>query len=172
MNPDILKNKGFIISLLVMVSAFVVQYYIDFLNMAGRWDNEDNSYCYLVPIIFAYLVYACKDDLKNLNIGSSFCGIIVIVLSCFIYLVGNLSSVSTLSAISIWITIIGITLIIFGRETVKKLSFPFIILAFMVPLPPFVKQSFYLQAKTYFQCHICKNDAVDGYIGISRREYY
>ncbi len=130
-----------------MIIAFIVQYYRDIVNMAGRWNNEDFSYCYLVPVIFVYLLYQSKDILKNTEIKSSLWGMAVIIFSCILYLMGNLGSVETLGAVSVWITLAGAGLLIFGREIVKKLAFPFIILAFIVPLPPFVNNLFTFRLK-------------------------
>ena len=134
------KNRMLWITLAVMTAAFILQYYGDILRMTGRWDNEDFSYCYLVPLLFAYLIFTGRESLKAVDVKSSWYGLPVIIFSCMIYLAGNMGSVETLGAISIWITVTGTTLLILGPAVIRKLVFPFIILAFIVPLPPFINK--------------------------------
>ena len=47
----------------------------------------------------------------------------------------------------IWVTVIGVALLLAGIKMVKALAFPFLILAFIVPFPPFLNRLFTFKLK-------------------------
>lgn len=135
------------VSLLALLAAFILQFYVDFGNLLKRWDSADFSYCYLVPFLFIYLVYSNRQSLKALQIRSSISGFVVLFLSGLLFLAGKLGSIETLAYIAIWGSIIGSALLLLGTEIMKALTFPFLILAFIVPLPPFLNRLFTFKLK-------------------------
>ena len=142
------KNVGWVyFSLVVSLAAFILQFHVDFGNLFKRWDSEDFSYCYLVPFLFAYLVYTNRQSLQGRRTDPSFLGFFILVCSGILYLAGKLGSIETLTYIAIWVAIIGMTMLIIGWDVVKTLAFPFVILAFIVPLPPFLNQLFTFKLK-------------------------
>jgi exosortase D (VPLPA-CTERM-specific) len=44
----------------------------------------------------------------------------------------------SLTFLSTWLSIIGVIFLLFGWKTVRALAYPFVVLAFMIPLPPFI----------------------------------
>jgi len=142
------KNKGaVIISLVVLVAAFVLHFYVDVGNMMGRWQNPDFSYCYLVPVIFAYLVYSSRKSIRGLALRPSAWGFVVLGAAVALQLMGRLSSIETVASVGIWLAIVALALLILGRQIVKKLAFPFLVLFFIVPLPPFLNNTFTFKLK-------------------------
>ena len=135
------KNAAWVsFSLAVLLAAFGFQYYEDFGNLLKRWNSEDFSYCYLVPFVFIYLVYTNRKSLEGLTARPSAWGFVVLLFAGFLYLAGKLGSIETLVYISIWTSILGMAFVIAGKHVVGSLAFPFLILAFIVPLPPFLNQ--------------------------------
>jgi len=129
-------------SFAALLGAFCLQYYVDFGNMLSKWNDPDFTYCYLVPLIFLYLVYVKRDSLKTDQVNPSMWGFVVLLFSGVLYLAGKFGSIVTLSYIAIWVSVIGLALLLLGIKIVKKLAFPFVILGFIVPLPPFLNQLF------------------------------
>jgi exosortase D (VPLPA-CTERM-specific) len=143
-----MKNKAlFWISLVVMLGAFGLQFYEDFGNLMIRWNSDDFSYCYLVPFVFIYLVYTNRQSLAGKELRSSATGLVVLLIAGIVYLGGKLGSVETLVYMAIWFAVVGMALSAVGFAAVKTFAFPFVILAFIVPLPPFLNQLFTFKLK-------------------------
>jgi hypothetical protein len=70
-----------------------------------------------------------------------------LIASGILYLAGNLGSIETLTYIAIWLAIVGFTLLIFGFNFFRSFAFPFFILAFIVPVPPFLNRPLTFQLK-------------------------
>ena len=134
-------------SIIVLAGSFCLQYWVDLGDLLGRWDSEDFSYCYLVPLVFLCLVYIKRDSLKRYELRPSHWGMVVLLLSGAFYTLGKLGSVVTLIHISLWITLMGLTALILGIAIVKSLGFPFLILGFIIPLPPFLNNLFTFKLK-------------------------
>lgn len=135
------------LSLAVLLASFCFQHYIDFGNMLSRWNSDDFSYCYLVPPLFVYLVYTNRRSLKVHELRPSLLGFVLLFFSGLLYLGGNLGSIETLTSVSMWVAVIGVALLLAGIRMVKSLAFPFLILAFIVPLPPFLNNLFTFKLK-------------------------
>jgi exosortase len=73
-------------------------------------------------------------------------GLIPIIFSIGLILVGELGSVETLLYIGIWGCVVGLVMVLYGWR-IRYLIFPLIILAFIVPLPPFVNRMLTFQLK-------------------------
>lgn len=134
-------------SLVVLLGAFCVQFFVDFGNLLKRWNSEDFSYCYLVPVLFAYLVYTNRQSLKRFSLNPSRWGFAVLFCSGVLFLAGKLGSTETLVYMAMWAAIIGLALVLLGIDIVKALAFPFVVLAFIVPLPPFLNRLFTFKLK-------------------------
>jgi exosortase D (VPLPA-CTERM-specific) len=137
----------FWVSLVVMLGAFCFQFYEDFGNLLKRWNSEDFSYCYLVPFIFIYLIYTSRHSLADGELRSSGWGFVVLLLAGFVYLGGKLGSVETFAYMAIWFAAVGMALLAAGFGAVRTFVFPFLILAFIVPLPSFLNQLFTFKLK-------------------------
>lgn len=129
-----------------LVGTFAVQYYTVFGNLLKRW-REDFEYCYLVPFIFLYLVYTSRESLKARPVRSSYWGLPIVACSGFLYLAGELGSIETTSYLGIWLAVVGSCYLVLGGDITKALAFAFLILAFIVPLPPFLNRLFTFKLK-------------------------
>jgi exosortase D (VPLPA-CTERM-specific) len=134
-------NKNFLKGLAfgVLLGAFCLQYYAIFGNIVTSWD-QDFEFCYLVPFIFLYLIHANRESIKAHQPRSSNMGFLVLLCSGVICLSGQLGSITTLTYVSIWLAIVGLSLLLLGITITKVLAFPFLVLAFIVPLPPFLNR--------------------------------
>jgi len=66
-------------------------------------------------------------------------GMVPIVFSVVLIIVGELGSVRALMFVGIWGSVVGLCVMLYGKRA-RQLAFPLFILFFIVPLPPFVNQ--------------------------------
>jgi exosortase D (VPLPA-CTERM-specific) len=135
------------VSFALLLGAFCFQYHVDFGNLLKRWNEQDFTYCYLVPVLFVYLVYINRQSLKAVEMKPSITGAVILLVSAFLYLAGKLGSLETLTYIGMWLGIIGLTTLLFGHRITKALAFPFLILGFIVPVPAFLNRLFTFKLK-------------------------
>jgi exosortase D (VPLPA-CTERM-specific) len=74
-------------------------------------------------------------------------GLLILLCSGVFYLTGQVGSVETLTYMSIWMAILGLSFLLFGVRVTKALAFPLLVLAFIVPLPPFLNRLFTFELK-------------------------
>jgi exosortase D (VPLPA-CTERM-specific) len=108
-------------------------------KLAIRWNSGDNSYCYLIVPLFLYLCWEKKSEFCFDQFSWNLWGFVPLGFSILLMMVGELGSLEFILFMGIWGCIVGMMFIFYGMR-VRHLIFPLIILAFMVPLPPFVNQ--------------------------------
>jgi len=94
----------------------------------------------MIPIVFLYLVYSNKNALMRLEISPSMYGTAVLLFAGFLFIAGRLGSVETLIYVAIWLSVVGTFLLLFGVRITTANAFPLFILAFIIPIPPFLNQ--------------------------------
>ena len=104
-----------------------------------QWDSGDNSYAYLIVPLFLYLCWENKDGFRFGDFSWNVWGLVPVALSMFLIFLGELGSIETFMYIGLWGCIVGAMFTVYGAR-LFKLWFPIIILAFIVPLPPFVNR--------------------------------
>ncbi|EFI35283.1 eight transmembrane protein EpsH [Desulfonatronospira thiodismutans ASO3-1] len=130
-------NKHWILAGAVL-SVWVVLYLPYFGNMAGQWGHEDYSHAYLVPPVFLYLLWLSKDRFVWSTRDAGLWGFLIIICSMLVMSMGRLGSLETLIYFSMWMSLLGIFLFIFGTAVLRHITFPFAVLLFAIPLPAFL----------------------------------
>ena len=125
---------------------FLLTYFPAFSKMSIRWAGGDNNYCYLVIPLFLYLLWDRRKHFNFQEFSWSLWGLVPILLSIGLILVGELGSVETLMYIGIWGCVVGLAFTLYGFR-VRHLMFPLIILLFIVPLPPFINKTLTFKLK-------------------------
>jgi exosortase len=97
--------------------------------------NPYYSHGPLVPIISVYIIWKMRNDLRTIEKDQSQAGIIAMAVAIIFQVMGLLWSIRFLSGISLLLTILGITLYLYGWEFIKKIKFPLLFLIFMIPFP-------------------------------------
>ncbi len=123
----------------LMTAAFVLGFLPVLQKLSIRWESGDNSYCYLIVPLFIYLCWEKKNDFHFGQFSWNLWGLVPVSLSIVTMIAGELGSVETLLYMGIWGGIAGILFILYGLR-LQHLLFPLLILAFIVPLPPFVNR--------------------------------
>jgi exosortase D (VPLPA-CTERM-specific) len=129
-----------------MLACLVVAYMAIYQKLGTHWAKGDNSYCYLVIPLFIYLLYEQRKHFRFSEFSWNFLGVIPVLLSIGLIFVGELGSVETLMYMGIWGCVVGIVFTLYGWR-IRYLIFPLIILAFIVPLPPFINRMLTFQLK-------------------------
>jgi len=139
MNETVFKKENYYNYgiLMVLVACFIAGYWPAFQKLMIRWDNGDNNYCYLIIPLFIYLCWDRKNKFEFLDIPWNLWGIVPIILSIGLILIGEIGSVETLLYSGLWGCVVGTVVSLYGWRS-RYLIFPLLILFFIVPLPPFI----------------------------------
>ncbi len=127
-------------SLLIVIGAlFLLGFFPVLEKLLIRWGSGDNSYCYLIVPLFGYLCWEKRADFKFGEFSWDIKGVIPILASILLMIVGELGAMETLVYIGIWGCLVGVLRTLYGTR-LRRLLFPLLVLAFIVPLPPFVNR--------------------------------
>jgi exosortase len=128
-----MKTKYKIILLLILWFAAFIPVYPSLFH---TWINHsDNSQCLFAPLFAAYFVFLKREQLKVAPMANSDWGGLILILSMAFYLLSFAGGIAVLARVTIVTSLIGLVLFTLGKEVFKILSFPLLILFFMVPVP-------------------------------------
>lgn len=113
----------------------------EFASLWLRLNTEDFSYCLLAPFLAGYFVWKDRDRLAENLGGKVWQGYAAIVCAALLYFMGAMGSLETLSYVSLWLSLVGIALVLCGWRSMRTLAFPALILLFIVPPPAFIERS-------------------------------
>jgi exosortase len=96
---------------------------------------QDYTYCLFVPLIFAYLVYLRRKDLKQAPIRGTNLSLGLIVLGVLVYWFGMRAENQYFGYISLQILLAGVILWLWGWAVFRILLFPWAFFIFAWPVP-------------------------------------
>jgi exosortase len=99
------------------------------------WNIPDFSHGFLVPIFAAYLVWTEKQRLREIRVSPSWGGVVVVAFGLGVLLLGTYGAELFLSRVSLVIILAGLVLCFGGREFLRKLRFPVLVLLLAIPIP-------------------------------------
>lgn len=140
-NPRFASSFAYAI-LLLLVASIVAGFWPFIQGMLERWDTEDSNYCYLVVPLFLYLCWEKHMQVKFSEFSLSHKGWGVFAGAMGLILMGELGSAETLIYIGLWCLVVAGMVLLYGVQRLRNLWFELLILAFMVPMPPFVIRTF------------------------------
>ena len=140
MNKAVSRNITMLWPAVLVIACLIAGFWPVFQKMQIRWDSGDNSYCYLVIPIFLYLCWEKKEHFSFGRFSWSIWGILPAIGSVLILVAGELGAVESLLFIGIWGCVTSTVMVLYGWRRALQLWFPLLILAFIVPLPPFVNR--------------------------------
>jgi exosortase len=108
---------------------------------AEWWTQPEASYGLLIPPLVAYIVFLRWRDIVSVPVQREWRAVGLTAAGCFMFLVGRLGAEFFLARMSFVVLLAGITWTFWGAGRMKRLVFPFILLATMVPLPGIVYNS-------------------------------
>ncbi|MEW6442099.1 MAG: exosortase/archaeosortase family protein [bacterium] len=121
----------------LLIAAFVFCYLPTLIWLNEKYGLQDSYYShgYLIPFITGYLIYRKRAELEKIERSSSRSGLWVIVGALLIHVLGVTGDVNFVSAFSVVLYLVGISLFLLGREFTRAIRFPLLFLCFMCPLP-------------------------------------
>lgn len=123
-----------------VVSALLVALYWDVVAGMAEiwWVDPAYSHGLLIPPLALYIAWIQKDQILASPARPSSLGLWLVGFGCLVFLLGKLGAEYFLTRESLVIILAGIALTYWGFERLKKLAFPLVLLATMVPLPTIV----------------------------------
>lgn len=135
------EYRPLLFALLFWLACAALLFWPHLEGLAGRLNAEDNSYCYLVPLVFGYMLWHRRDVYFPVcPKGGISPSLLAAVLLAFLYLAGLLGSLETFVYGAIWAAIVGAAAAFGGWRAIWRLRFPLLVLVFAVPLPPFINR--------------------------------
>jgi exosortase len=124
----------------IVLAGIVLAIYAQILvDLADDWWNEPNSsYGLLVPPLAGYIAWQRRRVTLSLPATPNLWGLLWIAGACVILLVGRLGAEFFLSRISLVILLTGLVATFWGKQRLRTLVFPLLLLATMVPPPVIV----------------------------------
>ncbi|MFK7886457.1 MAG: VPLPA-CTERM-specific exosortase XrtD [Gammaproteobacteria bacterium] len=123
---------------LIAVAALAVTFYSSLSYMAGRWNSEEYSHGYLIPVIALFILWRERRDLVNAQWSGMWLGVVMVVVGLVMMLLGELSAIYVIVQYAFLITLAGLFLALVGGGGMRYLWVPLLYLIFMIPLPAFL----------------------------------
>jgi len=96
---------------------------------------DDYSHGFLVVLLALYFAWERRHGLQRAVVRPSWWGLVPLALGSLALLIGRLGVELTAMRVSFVLTLIGLQILLLGREVCRVLAFPMFFLFFMVPLP-------------------------------------
>ena len=114
----------------------VACYYPILAQLVRKWYNdEDMGHGFFVPVIAAYIAWQNREKLFESGLRTNNWGLAIIVLAGLQLYVSTLAAELFTQRTAFIESIIGVALFLGGVPALRILSFPIILLFFMVPIP-------------------------------------
>jgi exosortase len=109
------------------------------IRMGTQWyDDPDYSHGFLIPFLSGYFVWERREKLRALSPRPNVWGIGLLGLGLLMLVIGSLGAELYLQRSSLIVVLAGLVLLLRGRESLRVLAFPIVVLFFMIPLPAIV----------------------------------
>ena len=131
----------------VCLLLFALLFHSIYLHLFETWHGEDYSYCWFVPLIFLYLLWDKRTELRSVPAVPSWSGLVPLVVGVAFYWLGELGGEFYIIYIGSWLVLIGFVWTYTGWSTVKIVAIPLWFLIAMFPFPGFITNNLTLQLK-------------------------
>jgi exosortase len=135
-DPLVWLKIAITIGLVVALYSFVLP------DLASEWWTVDaSSYGMLIPPIALYLVWIQREHILAIPAQPDGRGLALVAAACLVFLLGQLAAEFFLARISFVLLLAGLTWTFWGLPRSRVMTFPFVLLLTMVPLPALVYNS-------------------------------
>ena len=136
------NNKLAISNVVLFILAFGFLYWTTIYGMVMDWYIDENySHGFLIPFISGYFYWQMRDRVRSVEKTRSVSGLLILIAGLTIFLIGYLSGEQFTMRFSMLIVVAGAVIYTCGTGYFKAVSFPFIYLIFMIPLPYLIYDS-------------------------------
>lgn len=161
--PNI-KDKRLIFLSFGALILFCLAYYPAFSILFSKWaDSEEYSHAFLTLPIILYMAYQLKDRMMTSTPTLTSLGLIILFVSSSLYFFSLLTEVHTAIALSMYLTVLGAVIFLFGIHSLRVLFTPLLLLFMLIPFP----DQFYIQLTFPLQLKVSQmSAAVVNWVGI------
>lgn len=123
--------------LIIIAILLALVYWPTFVWMNARFTEAETYYShgFLIPFIFAYLIWMKKSELQRCVIKPAGMALLIFVPALLIHLFAYFFEINFVSGFTLIAVLFGLAIYLYGSDVTKKVAFPIIFLVFMVPLP-------------------------------------
>lgn len=143
------EKRAFLLGVGTLV-LFLVAYWPVFNILFTKWaDSEEYSHAFLtLPIIF-YIAYQARSQLTQSTPRHSWFGGLLLFISSVCYFFSLLTEVHTAIALSMYLTVLGAVVFLFGIQSLRVFFTPLLLLLMLIPFPDqlYIQLTFPLQLK-------------------------
>ena len=125
----------------VVVAAVLLFAFFSVITKLGYdwWTDENYSHGLLVPFVIAFIIWSERDKLRETFAGTSTAfGSVIIAFGMLMLAAGTLGAELFTQRISLVVTLAGVAVYFFGRQTLSLLAVPFALLILAIPIPQIV----------------------------------
>lgn len=127
------------VSFAVAATMLVLAFRVAIADLIRIWDTQaEYSFGYLIPFISLFLIWQRKDRLERVAFAGSWAGFGMVLLSLIVMVIGNMSTLGTVTEYALLLAIFGLALSYTGAQAFRVILVPMAVLAFMVPLPNYL----------------------------------
>ena len=128
-----------ILFIIIPIFFLLITYHEIVYEFLKLWKSPTNGYCFFVPFIFFYLCWEKRKKFDFLTFSPSYFGIFLLFLSLLFSLMGRLASIKTFLYFGLYLSFLALAFTLYGKRC-KYLFFPYLILIFSIPFPPFINR--------------------------------
>ncbi len=108
-------------------------------RLVKQWMTDDDmGHGFFVPLVVGYIIWQRRAALSRMRAQPTNWGLVLIGWGALQLMLGTLGAELFLARTSFLISLTGVVLYLGGWKVLRGLSFPLILLAFMIPLPAIV----------------------------------
>lgn len=108
-------------------------------RMANQWATDENmGHGFFVPLVAGYVVWQRREELAATPPKTNWWGLAIVVFAGLMSVVATLGVELFTARLSFVVALVGTVLFLGGKQWIKILSFPLILLVFMIPIPAII----------------------------------
>jgi len=129
--------------------------------LVKNWnDDADMGHGFFVPIIAGYIAWQKRSQIADIRARPNWWGLAIVIYGAVQMYIATLGAELFLARTSFVISIIGMVLLLGGREYLRVFAFPLFLLFFMVPIPAIIYN------RITFPLQIYASEAADSVLGL------
>jgi len=118
-------------------------------RMAMQWANdEDMGHGFFVPLVAGFIAWQRRDALLAAERKPNGWGLFLVIFAALEALVATLGAELFTARLAFVIALTGVVLFLGGKQWIKVLSFPLLLLLFMIPIPAIIYAHLTLNLQT------------------------
>jgi exosortase len=118
-------------------------------RMGVQWATDENmGHGFFVPIVSGFIVWQRREKLMAIPCRSSAWGLALVIFAALLSLAATLGAELFTARLSFVIALVGVIIYLGGTRWIAILTFPLILLLFMIPIPAIIYAQLTLRLQT------------------------